>query len=247
VHRSNRPIDLAETLRGGVRRFCQLVRQTAHHPTTDHVHDLRVLTRKLRADLWLVPTSARSRAIRRARHDLQRLAAVLGRQRECDVALEDAVGFGRDRNVIERRLGEARQQVIRCLRPKKRTRYIKHLQHATRDVSSLDTHVVLSQVRHLQDRLQRAMNHPPTTNRARHRLRINVKKARYMLEATRRPVTSLVKLQDHLGRWHDLMVLSSVAGRTSRVTRARIREWMIARRLVRPALRQAIHSLSDLR
>jgi CHAD domain-containing protein len=133
------------------------------------------------------------------------------------------------------------------LRPKKRIRSINHLQRAARDVSSLDTHVVLSQVRRLRDRLQRAIVHPPTTNRARHLLRINVKKARYVLEATGRPVTPLVKLQDHLGRWHDLMVLSSVAGRTSQVTRARNREWMIARRLVRPALRRAIHSLADLR
>ena len=247
MHRSYRTIDLASTLRAGVRRFCQLVRQTAHHPTQDHVHDLRVLTRRLRADLWLVPTSARSRAIRRARHDLQRLGTVLGTQREGDVALEDAVGFGRDRGVIERRLGAARGQVIRSLRPKKRMRYINHLQRAARDVSSVDTHVVLSQVRRLQDRLQRAIEHPPTTNRARHRLRISVKKARYVLEATNCPVTPLVKLQDHLGRWHDFMVLSSVAGRTSQITRARNREWMMARRLVRPALRQAIHSLSALR
>jgi CHAD domain-containing protein len=126
-------------------------------------------------------------------------------------------------------------------------RYMSHLRRAARDVSSVDTHVVLSQVRRLQNRLQRALNHPPTTNRARHRLRINVKKARYVLEATGRPVTPLVKLQDHLGRWHDLMVLSSVAGPTSQVTEALNREWMIARRLVRPALRQAIRSLPDLR
>lgn len=245
MHRA-RSIGLAPALRKSLTQFRRLTAQTARRPTPDRVHDLRVVTRRVRAILWLVPRSERSRGIRRARRDLQRLATILGEQRKYDVALEDAERYNRPTRAIERKLSAARRKVIRAVRHKDRRRYARHLERALDDFSALQEAGFAPRIAELAARLGAAMRQPPKTNAARHRLRINVKKARYLLEAARRPAARLERLQDHLGRWHDLMVLSTVTGRRVNVTAACARERRLADRCLRPALHEALRELSRL-
>jgi len=242
VHRVARR-RLVSTLRDNLDRFRKLADETARDPTPDRVHDLRVVTRRIRADFWLVPRPHRSRAIRRARRDLEHLAAILGEQRKYDVAMGDAARYGSQTRRIEQRLQVAQRKVSRALGDKDRRRCARRLTRAISDLNELDNAVLGSRVPRLARRLEVARHCPPKTNAARHRLRIDVKRARYLLEATRRPAAHLERLQDHLGRWHDLMLLLKVAGRRKAVTAACAREWRLAKRCLQPALRQAMREL----
>lgn len=238
-------IRLASALRENLRRFRGLAQQTVRDPTPDRVHDLRVVTRRIRAGFWLIPTAHRTRAIRRSRRELQRLASTLGQQRKYDVALDDATRYRCPARAIAQRRHIARRRVVRALRDKDQRRYARHLERAIEDVPAR-TWLFASRISELARRLHVAMRHPPRTDAARHLLRIRVKKARYLLEAARRPAARLERLQDHLGRWHDLTVLSGLTRRGKPVVAARAREWRLAERCLRPALRQATHELSGL-
>jgi CHAD domain-containing protein len=239
-------VDLAGVLEAGSRRLKTLAKQTAHAPTADHVHDLRVVTRRLRADFWVIPPQRRSTAVRRARRDLERLGEILGEQRKYDVALADAHRFHAPTTRIRRRLDAARRHVVAALRRGRRRTHLRHLRRAVRDARRLDPAVIRLGIARLRRRLAHALQRPPARNQTRHRLRINVKRARYLLEAAGRPVAPLVTLQDALGRWHDLMVLAEISGRTAGLAEARADAWRKAERQLRPGLRSAIRGLTAL-
>lgn len=223
-------MNLESSLRDGVKKFNSLSKETHRRPKANNVHDLRVVTRKLRADLWLIPKAQRTDAIRKARRDLKQLGQVLGEQRQCDVALEDAIHYKRKTKHIKRQRDTARKKVLAVLRKKKRESYTGNLKQAIRDIHDISPRSFSPRIDNLRHQLVRAMKSPPRTSLARHQLRIRVKRARYVLEAFHHEIPRLTSLQDRLGRWHDLVVLSAMSGYPKKVIDARNREWRLAER-----------------
>jgi CHAD domain-containing protein len=237
---------LTRALRRDAKRFKTLAKKTARHPTPDHVHDLRVVTRRLRAELWLTPPRYRTDAIRECRRDLRQMARVLGEQRKYDVALEDARRFDRRTRRIEKRLAATRAGVDTILRAKRRKQCLVHLKQAIGDAGRIPSRAFRPRIEALRHRLERSERRHPTSTPARHRLRIDVKKARYVLEAMRSDVPGLVSLQDHLGRWHDLMVLSTLTGHPRAVVTAHRAEWRRVEVKLDATLRRMIRALAAL-
>jgi CHAD domain-containing protein len=243
---TGRTIDIAAVLRADLEQFRQTARLATRRPTADRVHDARVATRRLRADLWLIPKPRRTRVMRKARRDLEVLAAVLGEQRKYDVALEDAKRLDRPTRAIKEHRIVARRAVVKLLRSDIARRCQRRIRRSIRDAAALPPAALDVRIHVLCERLERARRRPPRTNTGRHRLRIDVKKARYLLDAGRHPLGGLATLQDRLGRWHDLMVFSELSGRHRDVIAACRREWRMAERHLEPALRRAIPRLRSL-
>lgn len=228
------------------RRFRRLSKQTFRNPNSEHVHDLRVVTRRLRTDFWLIPKADRTRCIRKSRDELRHLARVLGAQRKYDVALQDATHFLVNSEKIERRLKASRKGVLASLQPKKRKRYSAHLKRAVYKAAQIPGLSLGPQIEVLARGFAFALRTPPKRNTAIHRLRIELKKARYLLEAFGHRVPEIVKLQDHLGRWHDLMVLSGLCGHPPNVVAAQKSELRRAERILKDSLIKTNLALSSL-
>jgi CHAD domain-containing protein len=239
-------MSLESSLTRELEKFEALSRKACRDPTPDRVHDLRVVTRKLRSDFSLVPKGDRTRAIRKSRDDLSLLAEVLGEQRKYDVALEDAARFKQGTRKIEKRLKTARTNVVAVLKSDKRERYVAHLRKAIQDCGQLSPRLFAPRIARLQRSLVKTMRHPPRSDPARHRLRIAIKKARYILEAFDHDIAGLNALQEHLGRWHDLMVLAAMSGHPKELVDARERQWRLAEKDLHATLPQTVRALSRL-
>ena len=224
--------------------FEPLARKSFRHPTADNIHDLRVLTRRIRTDLWLVPKSSRSKSIRRSRIELAHLADVLGKQRKYDVALVDAAQYHKDAKDLKSRLTKARREVRKSLRDRKI--YSADVEMAVRDMKRMRPAVFVPRIVTLQRSLSAAAEHLPRSNEARHRLRIQFKKARYVLDAFGHKDRILKELQEHLGRWHDLITLASLTSTDRILKAAQRREWTLAENLIRPESRRAVKALSNV-
>lgn len=227
------------------KKFKALARKVARHPSASRVHALRVLTRRLRADFWLAPKPQRTRRLRQTRKELGGLCDVLGEQRKYDVALEDARRFRRDTDDIKSRLRSARDEVRRSLRKRKRKAVSKHIEKAARDLNRLPAEALAPRLEEIRKRLEKAEHHPPHSNRGRHRLRLEVKKARYVLDTLNRKAPRLNALQDHLGRWHDLIVLSEITGRSEKIKAAREKEWARVERSLPRTVHEASRALQN--
>ncbi len=239
-------MSLTKSLQKSSKHFGGMMKKTFRKPTAGHVHDLRVLTRRLRTDFWLVPKAERTKDIRKVRRELERLAKVLGEQRKYDVAQEDAAHYMVGTKEIKHRLHEARASVRKALIPKRRKSCIAHLKRAIRDTNGIAVSSFVPRIASLRSQLVRSAEHPPRDRAARHLLRIRVKKARYLLEAFSHEIPKLNSLQEHMGRWHDLMVLSDLAGQPKKVIEAGRREWLAAERGLQSTLSQTDRVLASL-
>ena len=65
---------------------------------------------------------------------------------------------------------------------------------------------------------------PSRSAEALHEFRIALRKARYALEALGKPVDPLVRLQDHLGRAHDLQLLRDLTHSSPKLDQAQAKE-----------------------
>lgn len=239
-------MNIEASLKDGMKKFKSLSKAASKNPDQNHVHDLRVITRRLRADFWLIPRAKRTGTIRKARSDLRKLTSVLGVQRKYDVALEDARVFERKTKPIKRQLRSAKKDVLKALRFGRVRRYMVHLKQAAKDIDRISPSAFAPRIDSLCRRLERAMHRPPKTVAARHHLRIEVKKARYLLEALNHELPQLTKLQDNLGRWHDLMVLSGLSGHPKDLVEAHRKQWQLVEPSLGPVLQQATRALSKL-
>ncbi|MGE3273856.1 MAG: CHAD domain-containing protein [Vicinamibacterales bacterium] len=198
------------------------------------VHQARVASRRLREALPVAGAAARPAVLRRARRAVRRLTRALGPVRELDVALghlDEVAGRGlvpaaalsRVRASLEQRRQARRGALLDALTPSR-------LEQLRRRIAALETSLppaaearrasraaADTRVQRRGGRLAVAIERAGNVylpDRL-HRVRIAAKKLRYAVEvrqelvrsrATRR-IGSLKRLQDLLGRLHDLEVL----------------------------------------
>lgn len=212
-------------------------------PSRQSVHKLRIAARRARAALWILERgSVRIRA-KKLSQRLHALGRALGKVRELDVAIEDAKTYGLDpsglkvlRKTERRRL----QKTLRRARFKRLSREIAAVAVKTKSRTGLGFEDAAGA---LLDRLHRWHRMTSKKDAELHRIRIAMKKIRYCLEATRRPVSPLQKLQEAIGKAHDLEVLEALCGKTPAASRDRAKFERKAKRLIRPALCFALEQL----
>ena len=226
--------------------FEERAKDVSRNFSVSQVHKFRVVCRRLRALFWLVPKEQRTRSVRRAIRDLKFLTDVFGEQRKLDIALKDAICFSRDTEEIERQRADGRRAVESAITKEKRRKYVKHLRRAVKRMRKYEWATLVPRMESLRARLETAQKHPPRGNTAGHSLRINAKKARYVLEALGTPSSRLEQLQDHLGRWHDLIVLDELTGHTAAMLSEKQREWDTSQRMLKTTLTSATHAIDSL-
>lgn len=190
----------------------------ARSPRTDTVvHQLRVLTRRMRAVCSVARRLAPPEPAQALARRLRKIGRALGSRRALDVAAADyaSLSGGRKLPGLESLKSAANAKITRRLRAKRRLavaasvrELVEALRAAEPEPGSLGS-FLRSRLESLRGDLGAA------TKKELHALRIDAKKARYAIEAGRamghrsaRPVvTSLKRLQRRLGRIHDLEAL----------------------------------------
>ena len=214
----------------------RLVKKKGRLLSPKEVHDLRVVTRRLRASLVLLNDQPDQTHLLKLYRTLSKLGKALGAQRELDVALQDARHYSLDTSDLRKSHRKLRDKVRDKLNSKRRKRIFRQLRKINTDLQSRKT-IRLEKAfdRHLKE-ANRWKHQELKDLKQLHELRIAIKKFRYALEALGRPVQPLRKLQNLLGRVHDLEILQRSVGRNAAVSLDQASTLTKAKRLVRPAL-----------
>ncbi len=198
--------------------FCTLMQSTARLLDEKSIHDLRVSTRKLRMLLWIIKNGTPLKIPKALEHRLKSLGHALGRRRQIDVLIHDAEHYGFSARLHEQSRKSETLALKRWLSAHSQNQTIKSLHQVRQE---LVTQSEVHQKRVLKKafkKLNLARSHFPRTPEKIHQLRIQAKKARYILEGFKKPCRPLKTLQEQLGRFHDLEVLKSTLGPSKRMT-----------------------------
>jgi len=211
----------------------------------EDVHDLRVLTRRLRAAVWMGRLLGGWRGFRRIRRLLRSLGRALGERRMIDVIVADAGRLGMPADSITARRPGADAVLLRAVRRTRRRGLVDRVRRAARGMTlrlGEDLPIALAG---LAGRLSSAHARRYGGAAALHRLRIEAKKARYVLELLGLPTAPLVVVQRGLGRWHDLDVLQRELGRHPLAAREQRTERARAARVLDRAVETSSRSLLE--
>lgn len=241
------PTHLIRYLKEQTRLLKRLGSPAGAKPSRRSVHELRIATRRARAALWILERGSvriRSKKLSRRLHALGR---ALGKVRELDVAVEDAKTYGLDPSGLKALRKTERRRLQKTLRQARFRRLSRELEAVAVKTKSRTGPGFEEAAGALLDLLHRRLRTSSKKEAELHRIRIAMKKIRYCLEAARRPTKPLQKLQDAIGKAHDLEVLEALCGKTPAASRDRAKFESRAKRLIRPALRFALEQLGDER
>ena len=214
--------------------------------SADDVHDLRVTTRRLRSSLSVLRHCS-DLSDAKARRELRALGRVLGERRMLDIALGDAKRYGVDTDAIEKRREWADAGLRRALKPARVKALLAHLREAEKSMAQASFDRLAHWLESLEWEIAYRLMVAPRAPDERHDLRIQLKKVRYVIESLGRRSPSMQKLQDALGKEHDLAVLQSLAGRIARASRDERAARKRADRIRPTALRSAMVNLRAIR
>ncbi|HET6462899.1 MAG TPA: CHAD domain-containing protein [Candidatus Krumholzibacteria bacterium] len=193
-------------------KFEELATTNTDELSEDDVHDLRVTTRRLRAALWVLRHCMLNKTAERCHRELRSVGMALGERRMWDIAQRDAESHGADTSEIERQRGHAHAKLRRALERSRIRRLVTTLQKLEAELPGVMLEKLAPWLQGYEWELAYRLVQPPKTPETRHELRIQAKKTRYVLECLGRRAPSLEKLQDHLGREHDLHLLRGIIG-----------------------------------
>ena len=220
LHRAARR--LAGRLRRDAGRYDHAAREARRHLTRKRVHDLRILTRRMRAAAGLAGGLEDAGTFRRLRRLLRRTGRILGRRRTLDVAIRDYAELAGSR--VPRSLRElhreSRAAVLGQLRRDRRMPIVREARNGAGRLEQASPGDARPVRRLLERRARRLIRAFEDTGRSRdqealHLLRIEAKKTRYLLEILRRlglhaapeAERKLRRLQRLLGRARDFDIL----------------------------------------
>jgi CHAD domain-containing protein len=215
--------------------------------SVDELHELRVATRRLRASIFVVSRCTTMAQAGKIKWELRALGRVLGERRMWDIAIHDAARYGAKTDVLRKKQVAAEKAVRRSLRPGASDGLIGRLQKAGAAIPDMSLERLAPWLEDFEWELAYRLRRRPRTPEERHQLRIQMKKIRYVLECMGRRSRRIEKLQDYLGREHDLGVLRTFVGREPRLTRDAQRARSRANRTLKPALESAMRQLQFLR
>lgn len=234
---------VSRLLAEGAGQFLALARHVRTGLGVEPIHDLRVLTRRLRAWAWLGERFTRRGVLARLRGDLRRVGRGLGARRLLDVACEDAARHGIDASPLAERHAAAGRAVRALLAPTACVAIAAGIHAAAGEVASSARDRLEPGLRRRARRLASAARRAPRGGAEMHELRIEAKKARYTLEALGGDGRPLARLQRRIGRAHDLAMLGSLLGGSAAVTRLERRAWAAAAKALPAAVRAGVAGL----
>lgn len=207
------------------------------------VHSLRVTVRRLRAVLWLGTHSSPRLSFKSLPSMLRKLGQALGKLRDLDVAIQDSSNYHMNmKSLIPQRILNA-ENLLHQVDPKNVKQILFQLDKALEKLQKhpeLDLNAGLLMLR---GQLNPWLKKNKIRDNQLHKLRIFAKKTRYTLEAVGKPVRPLKKLQNLLGRGHDLEVLQDLLGKNVVVKSDEVFQYQKAKRVIKPALHFAIKQL----
>jgi CHAD domain-containing protein len=226
--------------------FAELALKDADDLSKDDVHDLRVTTRRLRASLWVLRHCSESNLTQTAHKELRALGKALGERRMWDIVERDAETYKADITTIEKKRKRAHAKLKRALRKPRVQKLRKELRKLETSIPGLMMERLVPWLQGYEWELAYRLQRQPSELTERHELRIQAKKVRYVLECLGRRSAGLEKLQDHLGREHDLEVLREIIGMKRGLARDKRIAGVRANRVMKPALRSGMRELRSL-
>lgn len=178
--------------------FCRLRTVVLSHHDTDAIHDLRVASRRLRATLGLFTPFISVKSVKSVSQEIRRVTGALGHVRNIDEARIYVKTLPVELPILDKRLRRLRTQevkaVTRMLKMLPCRKMDKRLQAAVAEMAVVPSHdnrdqrllAYLSETSIQRYQMIHALLAPaiiPENVTGRHRLRIAIKKWRYLLEA----------------------------------------------------------------
>jgi len=194
-------------------RALELKQSLRRHPkklSKKELHELRLNLRRWRVAFWALRYSLPVKAFHKLKKRADRANKILGKKRELDVAMTDAKKYGLKTSFIKTSRREAKKKVERLLRSGELEELRKELGDFNRHLRRGRRVDLSPALRRLQEELRMASRKNHFRAKEYHHLRIQVKKARYLLEMFHQPMAGLKLLQDELGKIHDLEVLKKM-------------------------------------
>lgn len=234
---------ISHYLQEQTQKFNELAKETAKRSNEENIHKLRVTSRRLRTVIDLAKQSDDKLVPKKLRRRLKKLGDALGEARELDVAHKDADEFHLKEKRYKGKKKKTRRVVQKHLRNSDRKRIVAALEETVEEMVKAAKSTTPQRWRELEAFLQNALEHPPRTPEARHKLRIKLKTTRYLLEGLGSSPPIVKKMQDALGRKHDLEMLREIYGDRPQIVKVENEEWDKARGELLPAVRAALDGL----
>jgi CHAD domain-containing protein len=221
-----------------IERFRELSSDLARKLDSENVRRLRVLTRRLRAHLWLLRRVSPKVKVKSCRRHLKRLGRVLGKYRTYDVAAHDASEFGLFTQNILRNRAKAAEKVHIELAAVKRAEVLNHLMRVRAKTQQVEDGAYIPILEDLQSQVieLRKKAHPSRADL--HNIRIRIKKIRYLLEILGSDARDLKHAQSSLGKLHDIQVLKQLEGATQKMRKEEMKATRKARNVLRLSLQR---------
>lgn len=192
--------------------FAELAKDLAHRPTPKKVHDLRVLSRKLRAALWIAKNGAATKVQKKLRREARLVGKVLGKMRELDVLIKDATAYGFKSTDLQTRRTKPSQQVQNLLIKEFLNSFQQDLLALVRKLKTRSLQERKALLNQIKRPTKKWPSQLPKNKAAKHQIRIDTKKIIYRLELLGVMHPRLKRLQKELGKAHDLEVLTKEVG-----------------------------------
>lgn len=203
-------------LKKNIEAFSVLAAKVADNPNSKDVHQLRILSRKLRAALWIYSKGSKIQPPSRLKKNLQSLGKTLGTNRELDVLLKDMEAYKIKDQKSEKKKDKEFQKLPKFLAKSFRSELesdLKIFLTKTQGVSLVKKDL-LKQIRKGIGKWPKKI---PTDKKALHEIRIETKKMIYRMEILSMKAPLLKSLQKSLGRTHDLERLQKKVGTHKKV------------------------------
>jgi len=199
----------------------------------------------MRAAFWILKRGPGTQEIKELNLYLKKLGKLLGRVRDADLALVDAKNY--HINVKELKVSQVilKKKILKMIGTHQLNELKSRLAAASNLAANISPSVIAKAREELVILMDSRIDKKFRGAKKLHRLRIDMKKARYILEAVGEPIEPLKPLQDVLGEAHDLQILRDLVGK-SKILKSK--ESLLnkkALRLVKPALQFTVAQLKS--
>ena len=181
-------------------------------PSKKKIHDLRIAIRHVDSIVWILQHSSCGAGVNELGERLKTLSRTLGQARELDVALTDAKSYHVNTTPLKKSRKELRRTIHHILSRNRRRHLMTKLTEASKAVHKTRNLAFREGTDCLLKKLKRWQRRRSLRSSDFHKLRKEVKRTRYVLEALGVRSRPLIHLQDVLGRIHDLQVLRNLTG-----------------------------------
>jgi CHAD domain-containing protein len=206
--RSNRQIlSYLDQLGRDFKRQAPLVYRT---PTKNRVHKLRVTSRRFRVALWFAKKSESSKHLKKLFLSMKKLGKALGEVRELDIAIQDAAFFYLKSEDLKSLRLKAKKNLQLKINPKIQKKILRQIKNVFQLLERNQEIDLTPGINKLTEKLDYWGNKTAILEKNIHQVRIDIKKARYTLEILGKDTRPLKRVQDGLGKIHDLEVLQTL-------------------------------------